>query len=405
MVGTGCKHNKTPSCTINQPVNNEYFEQLDTININVIAKDDDGMIKHLQLFLDNEKIDSTNNTMLETQIYAENLDTGKHTLTATVCDNEDLFGMHEQQIIINPLFIPDVETLAITDITDSTAKIAGTVADPGGAGKIQTGICWSVNATPTTEDKFIFCSEQDNFSAVIDSLDHYTTYYVRAFAQNKAGTGYGETKSFKTLKTMNMPCPGNETLSDSDGNTYKTVQIGDQCWMAENLNTGKQLSSGKQQTDNDTIEKYCYNNDPASCEQEGALYQWNEMMKHQTTQDSAAVQGICPDGWHIPTENDWLQLEEYIGMDEVQRQKTYWRGTDEGKKIKQGGKTGFNALLGGQLDEHNVFVCKEKLGFYWTGTLNFPGSAWHRVLSEDEDRISRFVTNTKEALSIRCIKD
>ncbi|MEA3446083.1 MAG: FISUMP domain-containing protein, partial [Bacteroidota bacterium] len=108
---------------------------------------------------------------------------------------------------------------------------------------------------------------------------------------------------------------GTSTLPDAWGNDYTTVLIGNQCWMAENLNSGVQITSymgsnhsatGGHQSDNDIIEKHCYDNDSANCNSYGALYCWNEMMQYDTTE---GIQGICPNGWHVPSDNEWKILE------------------------------------------------------------------------------------------------
>ena len=100
------------------------------------------------------------------------------------------------------------------------------------------------------------------------------------------------------------------TITDNrDGRIYKTVKIGDQWWFAENLKTGKMIDYSLHQRNNGIIEKYAYNNDSNYCEEFGGIYQWHEAMNY--TQDTAS-QGICPDGWHVPTKNEWQKLFDII---------------------------------------------------------------------------------------------
>jgi len=103
---------------------------------------------------------------------------------------------------------------------------------------------------------------------------------------------------------------GDPIVDERDGQKYSTVQIGDQCWMKENLKVGTRINGSEEMTDNGVIEKYCYDDDPANCDKYGGLYQWNELMGYVTT---PGVQGICPDGWHVPADGEWTALTDYIG--------------------------------------------------------------------------------------------
>ena len=142
------------------------------------------------------------------------------------------------------------------------------------------------------------------------------------------------------------PCPDAPTIEWME-QTYKTIQIGDQCWMRENLNVGEMILGDQDMTDNGVIEKYCYDNDPANCETYGGLYQWDEMMQYIS---DSAVQGICPDGWHIPTVTDWNELTDHLGGkwpagDKLRDQgDTYWSTGHEDAT----NESGFTALPGGQ---------------------------------------------------------
>ena len=89
-------------------------------------------------------------------------------------------------------------------------------------------------------------------------------------------------------------------MDNRDDRWYESVQIGEQCWMAENLNAGIQIDGMNDQTDNDTIEKYCYDNLESNCDHFGGLYQWNEAMLYSVI---PGVQGICPDGWYLRMKN------------------------------------------------------------------------------------------------------
>ena len=85
-------------------------------------------------------------------------------------------------------------------------------------------------------------------------------------------------------------------MQDADGNSYNTVLIGSQCWMAENLNVGTRIDGVSGPTNNNVIEKYCYVDDPDICDIDGGLYQWDEMTQYSSTE---GVQGICPTGWQL----------------------------------------------------------------------------------------------------------
>jgi uncharacterized protein (TIGR02145 family) len=107
-------------------------------------------------------------------------------------------------------------------------------------------------------------------------------------------------------------------LLDINGNYYKVVKIGTQIWMAENLNIGNRIESGNNQTDNEIIEKYCYNDLDYNCDIYGGLYQWDEMMQYHPAEDTSIItgdtQGICPNGWHIPTYKEWETLSDTLGV-------------------------------------------------------------------------------------------
>ena len=141
------------------------------------------------------------------------------------------------------------------------------------------------------------------------------------------------------------------------GQTYQTVIIGTQCWMKENLNIGVPILGSSYQTDNGTLEKYCYNNNASNCDTYGGLYQWDEMMQYVTTE---GTQGICPTGWHLPSDAEWCILENYVDAGTVLCIGGM-RGIDAGGNLKEIGTThwsspnegatnssGFTALAGGR---------------------------------------------------------
>ena len=209
---------------------------------------------------------------------------------------------------------------------------------------------------------------------------------------------------------MGQPCPGAPTVTDADGNVYPTVQIGDQCWMAENLNVGIQLDSLSHQTNNSIVEKHCYEDNPLNCETYGGLYRWNEMMQYSIS-DTAAIgstQGICPTNWHLPTDKEWQQLEVFLGMPEDEANSTSSsRGTDEGTQLLQNGISGFEALLGGySIYQYSRYLNTD--GYYWTATDNpdyNPSYSWNRIFKLDNSRVMRNYGAKSARLSVRCLKN
>ena len=208
----------------------------------------------------------------------------------------------------------------------------------------------------------------------------------------------------ETSKVPGFVC-GDTFIDGRDGQTYSTVLIGTQCWMAENLNIGTMINGSNNQSNNDTIEKYCYNNDPVNCETYGGLYQWNEMMKYISVE---GVKGICPLGWHVPSDNELCILTLEVDPT-VNCSATSWSGTDVGTKLKNGGSSGFDALYSGKRNPNGSF---DNLGSnIWILTCskenNYP---WYRRLTAfypSNALIERYNSGNANSRgqSVRCLRD
>jgi uncharacterized protein (TIGR02145 family) len=202
---------------------------------------------------------------------------------------------------------------------------------------------------------------------------------------------------FSSITYSQSPCLGLDSINYS-GQWYHTVQIGNQCWLKENLNVGKMILAVKNQINNDSIEKFCYNNDPAMCDMYGGLYQWREAMQFTKKQ---GTRGICPIGWHIPLISEFDTLISSVKGDAYAL-----------KKIGQGGGTntsGFSGLLSGD-NEYNYFRYLGTNANFWC-SLSFhlvhadPYDANYLELWNDNAVYSGRYYNTDFGLSVRCIRD
>ena len=207
-----------------------------------------------------------------------------------------------------------------------------------------------------------------------------------------------------------------DTFTDPrNGQTYNTVLIGDQCWMAENLNIGEMINGTEEMTNNGVIEKYCYNNNSANCDEYGGLYQWHEMNQYVA---DTATQGICPEGWYLPTDFEWKILEgtvdsQYPVGDPIWNNLGY-RGFDVGLNLKStsgwyssgngSGLYGFEALPGGYRSSNGIFDYLTNYAYFWSSQTDI-NHAWDRYLYYNCDNVSRDYSYKAYGFSVRCLKD
>ncbi|NTV83730.1 MAG: hypothetical protein HGA23_05445, partial [Bacteroidales bacterium] len=152
-----------------------------------------------------------------------------------------------------------------------------------------------------------------------------------------------------TIDTSTLWCCGAPIVDARDGQSYNTVQIGTQCWLAECLNYGQMIGNSTQMANNGLAEKWCYDNEENNCQEYGALYQWDEAMQYTTIESS---QGICPVSWHIPSEAEWLTLEDFLGGKNVAGNKMKETGTAHWIPPNSGAtnSSGFTARAAGYND-------------------------------------------------------
>ena len=212
---------------------------------------------------------------------------------------------------------------------------------------------------------------------------------------------------------------GKPFVDTRDGNSYKTVLIGAQCWMAQNLNVGTKISLATSQTDNGTFEKYCYNNDDARCAVYGGLYQWNEMMNYTISSpiNPSGVQGICPTGWHLPSDAEWCQLETFLDAS-VDCNINGLIGFDVGGQLKEAdtihwaipnfgatNASGFTALPGGIRSGGGTTTNLKTDGYFWSAMESSTMLAWGRAVSYNLRQVFRADNNKNLGMSCRCVRD
>ncbi|MFH1160248.1 MAG: FISUMP domain-containing protein [bacterium] len=207
----------------------------------------------------------------------------------------------------------------------------------------------------------------------------------------------------KSVFVPGGPCPGTPTISYG-GKTYNTVQIGTQCWFKENLNIGTRINSNVEQTNNGIVEKYCYDNLESNCGVYGGLYQWNEMMQYVIT---PGVQGICPPGWHIPTDEEWTTLTTYLGGESVAGGKMKETGFNHWQSPNTGATniSGFTALPGGYCNIFGTFSYVTTYANYSSSSEYSAQNAYTRYLSHSNSLVGRNNDYKNNAFEVRCLKD
>ncbi|MBN2212875.1 MAG: fibrobacter succinogenes major paralogous domain-containing protein [Bacteroidales bacterium] len=307
---------------------------------------------------------------------------------------------------------PAVLTGAVTAVTSNSATCGGNVTDEGGSSVTARGICLGFQPDLRLENARDTISGGDGtgtFTCYLTNLISDTLYYVRAFATNASGTAYGALENFRT-----DPVTEPEILVDIEGNEYQTVIIGDQVWMAENLRTtkyadGTALISGSGDISGNYNSRYyfTYNDNALLAEDYGRLYTWAAVMKGATAIDAnpSGVQGVCPDGWHVPSDSEWKQLESFLGMSLSDLSLWNWRGTDQGTRLKEGGNSGFEATMGGHRRCTGGYQNMGSYGNYWSTTDDGGTSAYYRQVGDLESKVYRYAYEKCYGLSVRCIKD
>ena len=250
----------------------------------------------------------------------------------------------------------------------------------------------------------------------------FTTIGSQIIALNGSGTPaasgttiltvtYGTSGCSFTVTVSNqigLPCPGTPTVV-YEGQTYNTVQIGTQCWLKKNLNIGTKIPGAQEQANNGIIEKYCYNNDDANCSMYGGLYQWNEMMQYVTTQ---GVKGICPTGWHIPTDGEWTTLSTFLGGTSVAGGKMKSTGTIEAgtglwysPNTGATNESGFTAVPAGSREYDDTFYYIGFYGIWWSSSEDLASLAWYRDLGYYYSYVYRDSYLESNGFSVRCLRD
>jgi len=309
------------------------------------------------------------------------------------------YGEQTTYTIVN---YPALTTNTISATTATTAKSGGNITSDGGSAVTARGVCWSTTQLPTTANsKTTDGSGIGSFESSLTGLVENTTYYVRAYATNSAGTGYGSEVSFKASAL---------TVTDIDGNVYHTVTIGTQVWMVENLKTTKYRNGDPMPNVTDlatwkTINSgaYCwYNNDAATYKATyGALYNW------YSVSDS---RNIAPTGWHVATDAEWTTLITFLGGKEVAGGKLKETGTSHwlSPNTNAANSNGFTALPGGYLnsyDGNGTFSSIGTYGIWFSSTEHSTTEARIHEVKNDNGRCAPGEAEKGHGFSVRCVKD
>ena len=337
------------------------------------------------------------------------------------------YGEQESFVTLPAIKPPTVLTNPISSITHSSAMAGGNVTESGGASVSERGVVYATTPEPTLDNHVVTARRgTGNFVALLTGLEPLTTYHVRAYATNAAGTAYGDEVVFTTERYAGEPCPGAATVTDRDGNVYRTVLIGNQCWFRENLKT-TQYSDGTpipyvaedEAWGELTGDGYAwYHRNTEYAEVYGAIYNWHAV---NTTL-------LCPPGWRVPSDDDWLELADYLitrhegvteenvgnklkscrqsgsplGDDCDTSEHPFWQAHD----VHYGSDDfGFSALPAGSRNGFlGYFYGIEIIAYFWSSTSRNQEEAYYRRIYHDDGGLHRMIYFKKNGYSVRCFR-
>lgn len=323
----------------------------------------------------------------------------------------------------SPGNLASITTAAIGNITASSASSGGNISSSGGSLVTQRGVVWSTSPNPTTANNITTNgSGTGSFTSALTGLTANTTYYVRAYAINSAGTAYGNQLSFTAASggsgIVSNPGPG----VTYNGYNYPTVILGNgQEWMAHNLRTTQYndgtaiplVTDSLQWAANSTsLPMMCwYNNDQATytANNFGALYNW-----YAVNPLTNGNKNVCPAGWHLPTNTEWAAFINYLdpntggsnlntaGGKMKSNGTQYWQSPNTDAT----NESGFSGLPGGfRYFFDGTFQEIGNNGLWWSSTEGSMSVAYLRTLSYDSGSVPRFNNNKTSGLSVRCLRD
>ena len=312
-----------------------------------------------------------------------------------------------------PSNLPTIVTVIPTSITNTTARSGGNISSDGGSNILSRGVCWDINPNPTISlnSKTIQGNGTGTFASTLTGLNTNTTYFVRAYATNSNGTAYGNEIVFSSsLASLNV--------TDLDGFTYQTVKIGSQIWMNENLRVSKYRNGDTILTglnnsswQSTTVGAYeIYGNSYLNNMIYGKLYNFYAV---------SDPRGLCPTGWHIPSDQEWKDLESFFNIQSNEINIIGGRGSVQniGGKLKSISSVwttpnsnavnlvGFSALPGGSRGNSGTSNLNSG-GYWWCYSDPANPTLWYRYLAFSDARIFRYDSGNRTfGFSVRCIKD
>jgi uncharacterized protein (TIGR02145 family) len=309
--------------------------------------------------------------------------------------------------IPNPGNLASLTTGIVSSITESSAVSGGSISNDGGTLITQRGICYSTSPSPTTANTTIISgSGTGTFTSNLADLTASTTYYVRAYATNSAGTAYGNEVSFTTTTGSIVTNPGAGVTFD--GYTYSSIVLGNgQEWMAENLRTTSyangdlipNVTDGAQWQILTTGAWSHYNNDSQYEYPYGKLYNWHTV---------ADPRNVCPTGWHVPSFAEWSFLSDYLEDQSVAGGKMKSTGTQYwlSPNTDATNESGFSGLPGGSRNAIGFHSLGEG-GLWWSSSEEEEATnyAWYHFLLYDAGYLSFGWTSKTDGFSVRCLRD
>lgn len=303
----------------------------------------------------------------------------------------------------------------VTNISQNSATSGGWIDSDGGSLINALGVCWSTSIDPTiNNNKTTEDIGKIRFSSTLTGLAPNTKYYVRAYATNKYGTGYGNNIGFTTSNNTE-----NNTVTDIDGNVYHTVTIGTQVWLVENLKTTKYNDGTSVPNITDNIAwsnlktpAFCwYDNNVSYKNPYGALYNWYTVNTGK----------LAPKGWHIPTNSEWTTLTNYLENNSYGFQSSGnwiakslastsgWNLNSEvgsvGNDQKSNNRSGFSGLPGSFRGGNGAFGDNGANVGWWSLTEKESSIGYVEFLSYTSFSLYRSSESKTNGVSVRCIKD